>query len=93
MATSNAVLVLQEDGHIQHCRGLSSSVEIPYGYRLFKSYDGYIKEKIAAEEARKQREQQWKAYRAAGVCQHCGGTFKKSFFSCKCTQCGTPKDY
>lgn len=93
MATSNVVLVLKEDGHVHCCGGLPSSVDIPYGYRLFNSYDRYVKDKVAAEEARKQREQQRNAYRNAGVCQHCGGTFKKSFFSCKCTQCGTPKDY
>lgn len=28
-----------------------------------------------------------------GLCQYCGGTFKKGLFSTECTNCGKPKDY
>ena len=45
---------------------------------------GYQVEQAARQEA---------AYKAANLCRHCGGTFKKSLFSTKCSQCGKPKDY
>ena len=88
IATGQGLLVLKEDGCVQGY-GINSAIKkIPEEYRLFDNYDAYLKKKIAAEEARKQREQQQKVYRDAGVCQHCGGTFKKSLFSSKCSQCG-----
>lgn len=93
IACGYGLIALKEDGHIQRFGRSNPPVDFPSGYRLFDSFDGYMKEKLAAEEARKQREQQQKVYRDAGVCQHCGGTFKKSLFSCKCTQCGMKKDY
>lgn len=79
---SGGLLVLKKNGNVERYGRGSSFLEIPSGYRLFDSYDGYWKEK-------KQKEDR----RAAGVCQHCGGAFKKSLFSCKCTQCGMKKDY
>lgn len=93
IAYGHGLIALKEDGHVQRYGRNHPVVDFPSGYRLFDSYDGYMKERIAAEEARKQKEQQQKAYRDAGVCQHCGATFKKSLFSCKCSQCGMKKDY
>ena len=79
---SGGLLVLKKNGNVERYGRGSSFLKIPSGYRLFDSYDGYWKEK-------KQKEDR----RAAGVCQHCGGTFKKTLFSCKCSQCGKKKDY
>ena len=44
-----------------------------------------------AEKAR-QRQAQMAKYRAEGVCQHCGGTFK-GLFTKSCAVCGKKKDY
>jgi len=93
IAYGDALIALKEDGHVQNYGFVRSMVNLPSGYRLFNSYDKLMKDKIAAQKAQKQREQQQKAYRDAGVCQYCGGTFKKSLFGCKCTKCGTKKDY
>ena len=49
-----------------------------------------------AEEQRIRRqelEKQKAEYREAGVCQHCGGEFKKTLFGYKCVSCGRRKDY
>lgn len=32
-------------------------------------------------------------YREKGLCQYCGGDFKKGLFGTKCTRCGKKKDY
>lgn len=51
------------------------------------------------EEARKRQEKidkQKASYRNQGLCQHCGGTFKKKFLfftSNICSRCGKKKDY
>lgn len=51
------------------------------------------------EEARKRQEKieaQKRSYRNQGLCQHCGGTFKKKFLfftSDICSRCGKKKDY
>ena len=44
--------------------------------------------RIAAEKRAKEAE----AFRAQGLCQHCGGTLK-GLFTKKCASCGEPKDY
>ena len=31
--------------------------------------------------------------RSRGVCQHCGGEFKKTLFAFKCCSCGRARDY
>ena len=41
-----------------------------------------------AEEERRRADR-----RQNGLCQYCGGTFKKVLFGMKCTSCGTKKDY
>jgi rubrerythrin len=49
-----------------------------------------------AEEERIRRqelEKQMAEYRKAGVCQYCGGEFKKTLFGYKCVSCGRRKDY
>ena len=93
IASGNSLLALKEDGSIQSYGRNYVPLKVPSGYRLFDSYDAYMKERLAAEEAQKQKERQQKAYRDAGVCQYCGGAFKKSLFGCKCSQCGKRKDY
>lgn len=51
------------------------------------------------EEARKRQEKidkQKASYRNQGLCQHCGGAFKKKFLfftSNICSRCGKKKDY
>ena len=85
-------MILKEDGSVD-IRIEATSQTPPSEYRLFESYESYLKEKIAAEKKFRARATQQKAYRDAGVCQHCGGAFKKSLFGCKCTQCGMKKDY
>ena len=49
-------------------------------WRLFRHLDTLEQERIACER------------RDAGLCQHCGGTFK-GLFTKKCVACGKPKDY
>lgn len=51
--------------------------------------------KAHEEERRKRVEEEARraAFREKGVCQHCGGTFKKALFGVKCASCGTKKDY
>ena len=44
------------------------------------------------KEEHKWRYQQ-EQYRSEGLCQHCGGEFKKGIFTTKCVKCGIPKDY
>ena len=49
--------------------------------------------KAEAERLKKEEEEKRAAFRAKGVCQYCGGEFKKGFLSTKCTACGKRKDY
>ena len=46
-------------------------------------------QRIRRQELKKQKAE----YREAGVCQHCGGEFKKTLFGYKCVSCGRRKDY
>ena len=42
------------------------------------------------------RSKQWVKranWKRQGLCQHCGGQFKKSFWGRLCRNCGRPKDY
>lgn len=47
------------------------------------------------EEARRRAEEEARraVYREHGVCQYCGGVFKKGLFGSKCGTCGKKKDY
>ena len=50
--------------------------------------------KVEEERLRRQEIEKKKAeYREKGLCQNCGGTFKKVLFGYKCTSCGMKKDY
>ena len=51
-----------------------------------------IKEKEKETRIRIEKEHKQAAYRSAGICQHCGGTFKGLFLK-TCTKCGKKKDY
>ena len=99
------LLVLTEDGKIKrYTSSTFYNVKPPENIRLFDSYDGLIEER-KQEKERKKREQEeaerkraelaklHEERRAAGVCQYCGGVFKKGLFSTKCTECGKKKDY
>ena len=99
--------MLKKDGSIEvktPSRYSFDKKELPKSLRLIKDYDEYIdriekEEKAKQEEIerrRKEREEMIKRqteYRNKGLCQHCGGTFKKGWFSTKCTSCGKKKDY
>lgn len=50
------LVALKEDGYVYFYNRPSRRIDIPSRYRLFESYDKYMKEKLAAEEERKQRE-------------------------------------
>jgi len=73
-------------------------------FRLFDDFNKMMDEReAAAERARLEKEEQERKHaaeaalraerRGKGVCQYCGGTFKKGLFSMKCTACGAKKDY
>ena len=51
------------------------------------------KEREEQERLRKEEERRRADRRQNGLCQYCGGTFKKVLFGMKCTSCGTKKDY
>lgn len=61
--------------------------------RLFESYDAYWQAQEDADRIRQEKVRQVLAWREAGVCQHCGGSFKRGFFGSKCGSCGKKKDY
>ena len=86
MAEGESLYLLTEDGQILIREKGSSSMEIPDNLKLFDSFSRFIEEREAQIQRRRE-------YRAANLCQHCGGEFKKKLFSCKCVQCGKPKDY
>lgn len=52
-----------------------------------------IKEKEERQRMHEERMKKAAEYRSQGLCQHCGGTFKKGLFGMKCTSCGQKKDY
>lgn len=58
------------------------------GWKLFGSIDTIQQEREQAKIESQKRQQ----YRAAGLCQHCGGELK-GFLGKKCVCCGKPKDY
>lgn len=49
------------------------------------------KEREEQERLRKEEERRRADRRQNGLCQYCGGTFKKVLFGMKCTSCGTKK--
>ena len=61
--------------------------------RLFESYDAYWQAQEEADRIRQEKVRQVLAWREAGVCQHCGGSFKRGLFGSKCGACGKKKDY
>lgn len=83
---------------------LSEGEPFGKGFKLFESFtkmmdekdaavEKALAEKAAAEERKKAEEAKKAELRSKGVCQYCGGTFKKGIFSTKCTSCGKKKDY
>ena len=51
------------------------------------------KEREEQERKRAEEEKRREEFRARGVCQHCGGEFKKALLGMKCASCGMKKDY
>lgn len=95
--------VLTEDGII-HVYSKKNSNSQPTGIRIFESYKQLVQERAEVErKAREERELEEKRKqeeaarvlerRSQGLCQHCGGTFKKGLLGIKCTSCGKRKDY
>lgn len=66
-------------------------------FRAFEDFeirvDKILNEKKYEEEKRRQKEKAAKEWRKQGLCQYCGGTFKKGIFAVKCTNCGHKLDY
>ena len=93
MSAGYVLLLLKENGKLDYYSIGHSYIAGSSSVKLFDNYDNYIAELKAAAEAAQKQLQRQKAYCDAGVCQHCGGAFKKSLFSCKCSQCGKKKDY
>ena len=91
--SGNALRYLREDGTLIEKKTSERQGTPAIENRLFENYDAYWKIKEEAEQARQARIQQIMAWRAADMCQYCGGAFKKSLFGCKCSQCGKKKDY
>lgn len=101
--------VLTEDGRVfVKCDSTFSPItdEECFGknFRLFNDFHKMMDAREAeAERIRKEREEQERLRkeeerrradrRQNGLCQYCGGTFKKVLFGMKCTSCGTKKDY
>ena len=90
-AVMDSLYVLTEDGRLVVYG--AKNHKIPSNIRLFDSYDKLIAGRVEAEKKKKEREALMRDRRRQGVCQHCGGAFKKGFFSYKCTSCGKKKDY
>ena len=66
----------------------------------FRAYDDFevqvdriLNEKKYEEEKRRQKEKLARGWREQGLCQYCGGTFKKGIFAVKCKNCGHKLDY
>lgn len=84
VTNSNCPLLytLDKNGRI-HAYGRNPGfLFVPDNVRIFENYDHLL----ATKELQKNR-------RTQGLCQHCGGKFKKGFLSMKCTFCGRRKDY
>lgn len=89
MAGGNGIFLLKEDGSLYHLEVRIHSKSQKMGLRLFENYE----ERVRANTLIEQEEKQRASYKAANLCQHCGGEFKKSLFGSKCAKCGLKKDY
>lgn len=109
VSCGNQFTVLTEDGRIfVKCDSSFSSIQneecFGKNFRLFENFHKMMDSREAeAERIRKEKEEQERKRReeeklkaerrGKGVCQHCGGTFKKVLFGMKCVSCGMKKDY
>ena len=90
LSNSGAVYITA-DGYA-HYRG--KEYKLFDDFDCFRDHDKMIAFKKQKEAEEKEREEKQRAeYKAQGVCQHCGGAFKKTLFGIKCVNCGTKKDY
>ena len=88
----NTLLGIKADGSVisnMSASPLFYDVKININPKLDKS----IRDKAADKTNKFDPEAQKRAWRNSEVCQHCGGSFKSSLFSKKCSICGRPKDY
>ncbi len=88
------LMVINNLGYVKSIKG-NNIHGFPYsGIRIFPDgYDVFAKqlEEEALEKQKKQQQQEeWKRQ---GLCQYCGGSFIRKFFSQKCSSCGKSKDY
>ncbi len=91
-AEGRTLYVLTKDGRV-HLYGSDSFNKVPSEIKLFDDYDKIFEDRRKEEQRKKEEEELKAKRREQGVCQHCGGSFKKGFFSTKCTSCGKSKDY
>ena len=89
MAPGIGVLLLKSDGSLHRLEVGLHAKTTDMNCSLFQDYEERRRACTQVEQAARQEA----AYKAANLCRHCGGTFKKSLFSTKCSQCGKPKDY
>ena len=89
------LFVLYQDGRVRTYFDSGIGRDKTEELRLFDDYDAYaelvlrrMKEK---EEAVRRKHLQSQEWTQAGLCPHCGGTFKKGCFGIKCTGCGRSK--
>lgn len=85
-----SLYILKEDGTITtKFSRVNSWVKLPSNLKILDSYSEHLNGIKEREKINKQKE----VWRNTGVCQYCGGTFKKTIFSNKCISCGKSKDY
>ena len=89
MAGGHGLLLLKKDGTLYRQEVRLHGKSASLGLRLFQNYE----ERAQANALVEQEEKQRAAYKAANLCQHCGGEFKKALFGSKCAKCGLKKDY
>lgn len=99
-----ALAFLTDKGQVYYYENSNSTVSefksgriFDEGFHAFENFEAQVDKVINAkkyeEEKRRQMEEQAALWRKQGVCQHCGGMFKKGFFGDKCKKCGIKLDY
>lgn len=63
------------------------------GFRLFESFNKIMDEEEKTERQKAEKKAEQERLKTKGVCQYCGGDFKKGLFGSKCARCGKKKDY
>lgn len=90
---SDHLRYVRQDGSLRLQDTYQSSSESLTQEKPFENYDTYKQQIDEADRKVQDLIKQVLANRAAGLCQHCGGAFKKTLFGTKCGSCGKKKDY